>query len=293
MKKAIRDLACIGTQFLCVAAVVGCACSVRADTVAFSNNFQTDTNGFTAGGSLAAGGLSRFQLPTDGGQLSSPNQSMWLGRLGFNVGKVASINGGPSDEIVNLNLTGLTAGTVYTVAFDLFIGGSWDGAADRFGQDRWRFAVDGTRLVDTMFANGAQGVNFGAYSPQRYTDTFYSSPGTSANDVSRFSGADYSYSANINGNYSGDYAIYSFSRGAGNPVLTFTASSSTAALQFARFGNTTDSADEYWALDNVQVTTPSDTAAGAPLPASLPAGLALLVGLLGAALCKRSSVRAA
>jgi hypothetical protein len=289
VKRSIRVLARTPAVLLYIVAATGLACDVHADTVAFSNNFENNTNGFTVGGSLAAGGLSRFQLPTDGGQLSSANQSMWLGRLGFNVAKVASVNGGPSDEIVGLNLTGLTAGTVYTVAFDLFIGGSWDGAADRFGQDRWRFSVDGTRLVDTMFANGAQGVNFGAYSPQRYTDTFYSSPGTSANDVSRFSGADYSYSANINGNYGGDYAIYSFSNGAGNPVLNFTATSSTAALQFARFGNTTDSADEYWALDNVLVTTPSDTAAAAPLPANLPGGFALLGAFFGAGLWRRLS----
>jgi hypothetical protein len=56
---------------------------------------------------------------------------MWLGRLGHNVAKVASVNGGPSDEIVGLNRTGLTAETIYTVAFDLFIGGYWDGTADR------------------------------------------------------------------------------------------------------------------------------------------------------------------
>jgi hypothetical protein len=213
--------------------------------VVFQNDFETDTAGFSAGGSLSA--LTRVELPIDSGGPASSNTSMWLGKLGDGVAK-----SGASDEIVTLALSDLTPGQDYLVAFDLLVGASWDGAAGGYGPDSWRFAVDGTRLVDTIFSNGEAGVNVGAYSPQRYTDTSFTSP--SGPDVPRFTGADASYSANQGGNYGGDYGIYYFGHGAGNPVLGFTALEPTAILEFARYGNTSDSSDEYWALDNVSVT---------------------------------------
>lgn len=108
--------------------------SVNAGII-FSSDFETGTAGFTASGSLP--GLTRASLPTDGGGLSSPNQSMWLGKLGDGIAK-----SGSQDEIVTLNLSGLTAGQSYNVAFDLFIGASWDGSAGGYGPDSWRFAVD-------------------------------------------------------------------------------------------------------------------------------------------------------
>jgi hypothetical protein len=57
----------------------------------------------------------------------------------------------------------------------------------------------------------------------------------------------------MRGNYANDYAIYYFGHGVDNPVLTFIASGTTTSLEFARYGATTDSKDEYWALDNVVV----------------------------------------
>ena len=221
--------------------------------VVFSNDFETDTHGFVADGSLT--GLSRVRLPTDSGGPTSTNTSMWLGKLGDGVPK-----SGATEERVTLNLSGLVPGTDYQVAFDLLIGASWDGAASCCGPDSWRFEVDGRRLVDTIFSNGQSGVNVGAYSPQRYSDTNYSSP--NGPDVPRFTGADASWSANQGGNYANDYAIYYFGHGEGNPVLTFTATGTTATLRFVRYGNTSDSADEYWALDNVVIT-------GAPPPPQL------------------------
>ena len=47
--------------------------------VVFSNDFETDTHGFVADGSLT--GLSRVRLPTDSGGPTSTNTSMWLGKL--------------------------------------------------------------------------------------------------------------------------------------------------------------------------------------------------------------------
>lgn len=249
-------------RLLSIAILPGAAYS----QVVYSNNFETDTAGWVASGSLT--GLSRVSLPTDSGGMSSPNQSMWLGKIGDGVAK-----SGTSDEIVTLVLSGLVAGSQYAVSFDLLIGASWDGAASGYGPDSWRFSVDGVRLVDTVFANGAQGINLGAYSPQRYTDTYYANP--NGPDVARFTGADFFWSANQSGNYGNDYAIYSFGRGAGNPVLTFTASGSTATLAFARYGNTTDSADEYWALDNLQVAAIPEPGIGTMLVL----GLGTIVGL--------------
>jgi hypothetical protein len=217
--------------------------SVSAQIV-YSNNFESNTNGFTAGGSLST--LGRTSLPTDNGGLNSANQSMWLGRVGEGVAK-----SGSAFEMVTLTLTGLTPGQAYAIAFDLFIGASWDGSADFYGPDSWRLTIDGVALVNTTFSNVQQGVNAGAYSPQRYSDTTYTS--TTGADFNRFTGADVFFSVNQAGNYAPDYAIYYFGRGSGNPFLSFTASGTTAVVEFTRYGNTTDSSDEYWALDNVQV----------------------------------------
>ncbi len=224
--------------------------------VVFMSDFTGGAGPFTPAGSLAGTSLSTAVLPLDSGGPTSTNTGLWLGKIGYNVAK-----SGSADEIVQLSLSGLTVGTTYTVSFDLLVGGSWDGAASFYGPDSWRFSVDGSRLVDTIFSNGQQGVNLGAYSPQRYSDTSFTSP--NGPDVPRFTGADASWSANQSGNYAGDYAIYYFSHGAGNPLLSFTATGSTALLEFARYGNTTDSSDEYWALRNVSVTAVPEPSSGA------------------------------
>lgn len=217
----------------------------------YSNDFESGIGAFTNAGAQPA--LTLYSLPTDGGGVNGPNQSMWLGRMGYGIAK------GPANkEIVNLTITGLVAGSTYTVSFDLLVGASWDGAASGYGTDNWYFAVDGTRLIDTSFSNGDQGRDYGAYSPQRYTDSNYLTP--AGPDVLAFTGAE--FSRREGPGYSGYYGIYYFSHGAGNPVLTFTAASSTAILEWARYSganNFGDSGDEYWALDNVVV----DGAAGA------------------------------
>ena len=235
----------VRTPFLlCAAVAILSAASAHAQVV-YSNNFESNTNGFTASGSLSSAG--RTSLPTDNGGLGSANQSMWLGRLGQGVTK------GATPEIVTLTLSGLLPGQVYAIGFDLFIGASWDGSESSiYGGDSWRLTVNGNMLVNTTFSNVQQGVNAGAYSPQRYSDSTYTS--TMGADFNRFTGADVSFSVNQNGNYAPDYAIYYFGRGAGNPFLTFTASGTTAVLEFARYSGTSDSADEDWALDNVQVS---------------------------------------
>jgi hypothetical protein len=235
---------------LFVVAIFGA--TANADIV-FSNDFEANTTGFAPGGSIVA--LNTTSLPTDGGGLGSANQSKWLGRLGSGVAKSGSI-----DEIVTLNVTGLSAGQTYLVAFDLLVGTSWDGSAGFYGPDSWRFAVDGVRQVNTTFTNGNQGQEYGAYSPQRYSDSTYNS--LIGPDFGKFTGADAFFTTGGT-NYAQHYGIYRFGRGAGNPVLSFVATDGDALLEFARFGNTTDSGDEYWALDNVLVTS------AVPEPASL------------------------
>ncbi len=224
------------------------ATQLEAAITVFSNDFETNSAGFTNGGSLPA--LTRTSLPTDSGGLGSPNQSMWLGRLGENIAKSGAI-----DEIVTLNVTGLVPGQLHLVEFDLLVGRSWDGSASSpWGPDKWRFAVDVVRLVDTTFTNGNAGQEYGAVSPQRYSDTTYTNPDVGPT-FPKFTGADHFFTTGTT-NYPLHYGIYYFGHGTGNPILPFLATSTTATLEFARYGNTTDSGDEYWALDNVRITIP-------------------------------------
>lgn len=190
--------------------------------VIYSNDFETNTSGFTNGGVLPA--LTRVSLPTDGGGLSSANQSMWVGRLGAGIAKSTA-----NVEIVDVAISGFTPGGGCAVVFDLSIGLFWDGAADGYGTDAWYFSVDRTRLVDTAFSNGDQGVDYGAYSPQRYSDSNYSSP--SSPDVSVFTGAEY-FRKDGPGD-SGYCGIDYFSHGAGNPYLAFVATGASATLEWA------------------------------------------------------------
>jgi hypothetical protein len=242
---SVRPLAAPTRLVLVATTVCGFMARPTGAGTVYSNDFESNTIGFTNAGVLPA--LTRTSLPSDAGGLSSPNQSMWLGRLGEGVAK-----GPASKEVVDLTLTGLTPGAVYTVSFDLLIGASWDGAAVGYGTDAWYFSVDGIRLVDTAFSNGDQGVDYGAYSPQRYSDAHYADP--NGPDVPAFTGAE--FSRKDGPGYSGYYGIYYFSHGTGNPNLTFTANGTSATLEWARYSgpqNFGDSADEYWALDNVRV----------------------------------------
>lgn len=244
----------------------------------YQNDFETNTNGFTAGGVIPS--LNRTSLPTDGAGMNSTNRSNWLGKIGAGIAKSNT-----REEIVTLQLSGLSAGTTYDVAFDLLIGASWDGSATFYGQDSWRFSVDGTKLVDTTFSDG-NGSNMGAYSPQCYSDTTYlttTSKSTTYCNKPRFTGAEYYWSANQSGNYANDYSVYFFGSGNGNPMLSFVAMGSSAVLEFARYtkstGSGSDSGDEYWALDNVKVTGPDIQSINAiPEPGTL---VLLALGLLG------------
>jgi hypothetical protein len=268
------------------AALLGLSAAAQA-AVIYANNFEnaaTATDSLVASGTL--GTLGTSSLPTDSAGLSSSSQSHWLGRIGADVAKSQR-----DGEVVTLSLSGLTAGTTYRVDFDLFIGASWDGSASGYGNDAINVTASSgalaTTLLNATFANGAQGINFGAFSPQTYSDTTpvvsdANLQGNPSYQFARFTGADESFSLDQGGNYANDYSIYRFGTGAGNPVLNFVAGGSTATITFMRPPtSSTDSADEYWGLDNLVVsgvaagTNPPGN--GVPEPATLPLlALALL-----------------
>ncbi len=256
------------TALACVALMAVTSTLAQAGTV-YADNFA---GGSTSGWTLPSY-ASIVSLPTDSGGLASVNQAQWL--------KIDSQAAKTVDETASLSLSGLQAGQRYTVATDLFIGGSWDGSAGYYGPDELKLTVTqpgaaDTTLLDATFANGQQGINFGADSRQSYSD---------ANPVAgtgllydRFTGADASFSLNQGGNYSYDYSVYHFSHGAGNPTLSFVATGGTATLVFQRAGIPSgDSGDEYWGLSKVSVSSVS----AVPEPGSVALALA------GAVVCLR------
>lgn len=83
---------------------------------------------------------------------------------------------------------------------------------------------------------------------QSYSD---STPIGGAGEFDVLTGADVMYDG---GAYTNRYGIYYFGHGAGNPTLSFIATGSSATLSFAGSG-LQDVSDEFWAVDNVMVTT--------------------------------------
>lgn len=266
---------------------------LRAHAQVYFNNFQapgSENTGLTSSSNIS---LTRFSLPTDGGGLSSANQSYWLGRLGLGAAKSPVAH-----ETVNLSLAGLTAGHTYSVAFDVLFGGSWDGSAIGYGPDAWSLMAIGQNfsqtLVDATFSLCGTGNQLcGAYSPQTYSDL---TPLGGRNGTTYFApttGADFANDVTYP-DYSQDYAIYSFSHGAGNPFLTFVADASTATLVFDRgvSGGFNDSPDEYWALDNINVSDVNGSpVTAAPEPASLVLMASGLAGVVAVRRVRRKSQR--
>ncbi|MBC8139315.1 MAG: hypothetical protein H8F28_25855 [Fibrella sp.] len=192
-----------------------CYATAAHAQVVYSNDFETNTNGFTS--------ASTSLQPTDGQGFGVSPESAYLGRF--------------SNGTVSLALTGLEIGTTYTVEMDLFIGATWDGGGDVF-----QLGVDGgSFLVNSSFGN---------FGNQSYSDaTPATGPGSS---FAPLTGADF---LNFGANNSLRYSIYYFSKGAGNPVLQFIPTATTAQLNFIGTG-LQEVTDEYWAVDNVVVRGP-------------------------------------
>jgi hypothetical protein len=219
--------------------------TVRA-AIVYSNDFSSNANGFDAS--------TRVMEANDGSSQSSPTgSSLFLGPF--------SGNGN-----ANLTLNGLTIGAQYSLQFDLKIAESWDGNSTSFGPDRWSLTTVNTSnptLVDTTFVNLVPSDGGLNNFTQNYADNNLIGSGANA----AFTGADVARTNAVSASIFDRYAIYYFGHGAGNPVLTFTANNSTATLHFAGFSLQGES-DEYWAIDNVVVST-ADTTSTTPEPASL------------------------
>ena len=125
------------TLFAASSLVDLCFCSSAHAVAVYSNDFEVNAAGFTSSSTT-----SFASLPTDALGFSSPNQSRYLGRY--------------ANDSLALTLTGLVPGTTYSVAFDLFIGASWDGNSTSAGPDTWSlttgFPAAGT-LISTTFSN--------------------------------------------------------------------------------------------------------------------------------------------
>jgi len=198
--------------------------------VIYSNDFETNTDGFDV--------MDTSSQPSD----EMGGVSTYLG--------IAS----PPTTSAVLTLTGLNPGTRYYLAFDVVLQGSWDGSLS-FGPDFFSLSTSSAgTLIDATFRNG---IPIGDPTPgQTYSDA------TPLGDGGLFrtrEGADLELGG----------PVYFFGRGDGNPHPSFVASGTIETVSFTA----TDAqgvSDEYFALDNVEVTT-------VPEPAH---GLLLLTGAL-------------
>jgi hypothetical protein len=201
--------------------------SARAGVV-YSNDFESNTANFSS--------TSRTVRPTTGDP-DGPT-SRFLGRFGTGD--------------VTLDLTGLTDGQTYSVRFDLFVGATWDGSyGSSAGPDVFKLTTGTETLVDASFGYATSEINGVQPFRQSYSDEtpvngdpyFAQFYGRTGADVNHFS-------STLRENYS----IYYFGHGAGNPILTFTASGASERLTFSGLSLQSQS-DEFWAIDNVSIAS--------------------------------------
>lgn len=268
-------------SFFLAAVSAVCVASQASAAVIYTNDFSANTNQFTITGSAYDSGTgNRATLATD----TVGGTSSYLGRLG---------NGGLGVGTATLALTGLTAGTSYTLSFDLYIGGSWDGNyGTPFGPDLFKVSTGATTLVNATFSNMGP-LDYGTInnsSTQSYTDTTPLGGDQSANPtLGSVLGTGADVKSLTNNDIYSRFAIYYFGHGSGNPTLTFTATASTASLVFTTVGLEGPIGDgrpnEFFALDNVLVTGPDVTPPPPPPPPPatvVPApGNLLMLGSLG------------
>lgn len=222
--------------------LAGLTVAPAAAQIVYQNDFETNTNGFSSSSTISR--------PTTNAGFASAPQSTYLGRFG-------------NDSVI-LSLAGLTPGTSYSVAFDLFIEATMDGG------EPWSLtSLSSGVLVNTSFSN---------FFTQAYSDTTFTS--LTPQDKAKFTGADVVGPTNVPDTER--YSIYYFGRGAGNPVLSFTAAATTETLTFAGSGMQ-GIADESWSLDNVVVQGTGVPNAVIPEPgtcALLASGLLPLAGMV-------------
>lgn len=212
--RALRTLAALGT--------IAFAGTANAQVV-YSNDFQSNTSGFTATG----GGVGQVGTPSN-----CASVYICVGGPGTVLGRA---NGGLFDNhTATLTLNGLLSHTSLTLSFHLLIVNSWDGNNGP-GPDYFELlGPNGQTLLNTTFAN------VGGY-PQSYpADWNGAAPinnptQTGAAEVNVF-GAGWDYYGT---------SLYTMS-------FTVAHTGSSAAFDFTGY-NLQGWSDEGWALDNVQV----------------------------------------
>ncbi len=244
------------------------AIPIARSQVVYSNDFEA----FTSTG-FQAPSTNFITLPTDGSAIETP--------------AATSVFFQPSAQNQTLRVTGLTPSTTYTLTFDLFIGRSWDGNSTAFfndetlGPDNFTLSAatgfvnnipfsntfhqqNFVSLLNTSFTNSRPSDAINNDYTQNYSDTNLLGAGSSP----YLTGADVMHD---DSNIFLRYGIYYFSHGAGNPVLNFITGSSSTVAEFQFFAAGQGISDEFWAVDNVQVSV----ATAVPEPAAM----ALLTGL--------------
>ena len=147
--------------------------------------------------------------------------------------------GRAANNDVLLSLDGLGPHDTVTVAFDLIVGGSWDGVDtnDPTNDDIWSLRVDGQLVIATTFSNTGASQN---YPGQRRTPPEPAQTGAVAVDELGFDGGE---------------AVYRIER-----TLAHTADQIEVGFRGSRLDG-----DEWWGLDNVVVTVDASDAAAATL----------------------------
>jgi hypothetical protein len=214
--------------------------------VVYSNDFETNANGFNVSSTLAG--------PSDlvGGTTTY---------LGSRT---------PPSTSATLTLTGLTPGATYEIAFDVLIGGTWDGQGPNFAFGPDFFSMQSSSagiLVNATFRNG-----FPIGDP---------TPGQSYSDATPLGGGP--FRTREGADLELNEAVYYFGHGAGNPILSFTAAATTETLTFGSSDGQGIAFDEFFALDNVVVTTDDVVAE--------PTSLGLLLAAMAAAMGRSKAIR--
>jgi hypothetical protein len=163
-----------------------------------------------------------------------------------------------------LTLLSLPAHNSVMVSFDLYVIESWDGNGQEGGGiDNWQLKADGNNVLFTNFANYT-GNNTQAY-PNQVSP--YGPGGAFAPRTGAFASDHLGYGT---GNF-GD-ATYRFS-------FTFSHSADNIVLDFISLQNQAPG-DEGWGLDNVVVSTNTNSVASSSIPTLNWLGIAILVTLL-------------
>ena len=201
-------------MIVCFSILLGSLASPCHAAIIYSNDFETNTVGFSAG--------------TQNTFFNGVSNSQFLGKFS-----------GTNPSSTNLSLSGLQAGNTYTLTFDLYAGVTLDGSNPSVGPDVFTVTAGTTTLLDASFGN-FPGV---ASHRQTYSDA------TPLGDGGLFDGQT---GIDALGGYRKS-SIYRFDGIGPNPIFTFVATGTTETISFVSNG-LQHAGDEFFAIDNVVVT---------------------------------------